>query len=109
MPSCNNSWCKCKPNCLSSERRSLGKRKKTDEEEWLKFKEYEMRTVDPSHEEVMVELDMCVSKLIEESIRFLSPRWKHVISMDINNRSSSKYACTLICVYNQLCDCNAKT
>jgi len=33
-----------------------------------------MRTVDPSREEVMVELDMCVSNIIEESIRFFSPR-----------------------------------
>ena len=67
-----------------------------------------MRTANPSHEEVMVELDMCVSNIIEESIRFFSPRWKYVTTMDINNRSSSKYARTLICVYNQTCDCNAR-
>ena len=72
------------------------------------MKQYEMRTANPSHEEVMVELDMCVSNIIEESIRFFSPRWKHVTTMDINNRSSSKYARTLICVYNQICDCNAR-
>ena len=28
--------------------------------------------------------------------------------MDINNPSSSKNARTLICVYNQTCDCNAR-
>jgi len=109
MPSCNNILCKCKPNSHSSERRSLGKRKKNKGSEWLQFRECEMPTAKPSHEEIIIgKIDIRVTNITEESVRYLSPRWKHLTTLDINNPSSSKYVRILICVYNQTCDCNAR-
>ena len=69
MPSCSNLLCKCKPNNQSSERRSLGKRKKTEGCEWLKFREYDMPIPTPSHDEIIVEIDACLANIIKESVR----------------------------------------
>jgi len=79
-------------------------KEKTEGSEWLKFGEYEMPTAKPSHEEIIVEIDIRVSNIIEQSVHHLSPRWKHLTTLDINNPSSSN----IICVYNQTCDCNAR-
>ena len=108
MPSCSNLLCKCKPNNQSSERRSLGKRKKTEGCEWLKFREYDMPIPTPSHDEIIVEIDACLANIIKESVTYLLPKWKHLPKLDINNSSTSKYVRTLICVYNQTADCNAR-
>jgi len=40
-----------------------------------------MPTAKPSHEEIIVEIDIRVSNIIEESVRYLSPRWKHLLQI----------------------------
>jgi len=67
-----------------------------------------MPTARPAYEEIIIEIDIRVSNIIVESARYLSSRWKHLTTLDINNPSSSKYVRTLICAYNQTCDCNAR-